>query len=106
MQVQGPHGLFKEWGASPTGMGVTRSTPNKLREFNNMKAVTLQLKVPGAEAQALPVGYIAELSEKVLSLKGKTATFKADTAQLEKNIAGNIDGAIEAKGIRSKETAN
>merc|ERR1719378_1420975 len=31
---------------------------------------------------------------------------KAEIAQLEKDIAGNIDGANEAKGIREKETAD
>merc|ERR1719463_142531 len=49
---------------------------------------------------------IAELSEKVLNLKGKTATMKAEIAQLEKDITGNIDGANEAKGIREQETAD
>merc|ERR1719463_60062 len=49
---------------------------------------------------------ITELSEKVLNLKGKTATMKAEIAQLEKDITGNIDGANEAQGIREKETAD
>merc|ERR1719265_1410044 len=49
---------------------------------------------------------IEELSEKVLNLKGKTATMKAEVGQLEKDIQGNIDGANEATGIRTKETAD
>merc|ERR1719515_391733 len=47
---------------------------------------------------------IAELTTTVTNLKGKTATIKAEIAQLEKDIAGNIDGANEATGIREKET--
>merc|ERR1719316_2093246 len=49
---------------------------------------------------------ITELSQTVVKLKGKTATFKADIAQLEKDIAGNIDGAKEATSIRDRETAD
>merc|ERR1719337_317024 len=49
---------------------------------------------------------IEELTQKVLNLKGKTATMKAEIAQLEKDIQGNIDGANEATGIREKETAD
>merc|ERR1719453_2099889 len=39
-------------------------------------------------------------------LKGKTATLKAEIAQLEKDVAGNIDGTKEATSIREKETAD
>merc|ERR1719463_876933 len=49
---------------------------------------------------------IAEKSEAVLNLKGKTATLKAEIAQLEKDITANIDGQTEATGIREKETAD
>jgi len=49
---------------------------------------------------------IEELSTTVLTLKGKTATMKAEAAQLEKDIAANIDGANEATSIREKETAD
>merc|ERR1719305_373298 len=49
---------------------------------------------------------IAELTTTVTNLKGKTATIKAEIAQLEKDIAGNIDGATEATTIRQKETAD
>merc|ERR1719238_804448 len=49
---------------------------------------------------------IEELSQTVLKLKGKTATLKAEIAQLEKDIASNIDGANEATTIREKETAD
>jgi len=47
---------------------------------------------------------IEELSQKVLNLKGKTATVKAEIAQLEKDISGNIDGQKEGTAIREKET--
>lgn len=49
---------------------------------------------------------IEELSQLVLQLKGKTATLKAEIAQLEKDIGGNIDGTKEATSIREKETAD
>merc|ERR1719337_798726 len=49
---------------------------------------------------------IEELTQKVLNLKGKTATLKAEIAQLEKDITANIDGANEATTIREKETAD
>merc|ERR1719333_922339 len=49
---------------------------------------------------------IEELSQTVLKLKGKTATLKAEIAQLEKDIAGNIDGPKEATSIRDRETAD
>merc|ERR1719337_105908 len=49
---------------------------------------------------------IEELTQKVLNLKGKTATMKAEAAQLEKDITANIDGANEATTIREKETAD
>jgi len=49
---------------------------------------------------------IEELSQLVLQLKGKTATLKAEIAQLEKDIGGNIDGTKEATSIRGKETAD
>merc|ERR1719235_2468970 len=47
---------------------------------------------------------IEELSQTVLKLKGKTATLKAEIAQLEKDVAGNIEGAKEASSIRARET--
>jgi hypothetical protein len=49
---------------------------------------------------------IEELSQRVLMLKGKTATLKAEIAQLEKDVAGNIDGTKEATSIRERETAD
>jgi len=49
---------------------------------------------------------IEDLSQLVLQLKGKTATLKAEIAQLEKDIGGNIDGTKEATSIREKETAD
>jgi len=49
---------------------------------------------------------IEELGQRVLNLKGKTATLKAEIAQLEKDIAGNIDGTKEATSIRQKETSD
>merc|ERR1719333_2035163 len=49
---------------------------------------------------------IEELSQTVLKLKGKTATLKAEIAQLEKDIAGNIDGTKEATSIRDRETSD
>jgi len=45
----------------------------------------------------------------VLQLKGKTASLKAEIAQLEKDIAGNIDGtkeAIPSVERKGKETAD
>jgi predicted nucleic acid-binding Zn-ribbon protein len=49
---------------------------------------------------------IEDLSQLVLQLKGKTATLKAEIAQLEKDIGGNIDGTKEATSIRERETAD
>merc|ERR1719253_1058044 len=49
---------------------------------------------------------IEELSQRVLMLKGKTATLKAEIAQLEKDVSGNIEGTKEATTIREKETAD
>merc|ERR1719162_2875430 len=49
---------------------------------------------------------IEELSQRVLNLKGKTATVKAEIAQLEKDISGNIDGQKEGTSIREKETSD
>ena len=40
------------------------------------------------------------------SIATRRATLKAESAQLEKDIAGNIDGAKEAPGIRAKVTAD
>ena len=46
------------------------------------------------------------MSVKVLNLKGKTATLKAEIAQIEKDVAGNIEGTNKATTIREKEIAD
>merc|ERR1719333_111436 len=47
---------------------------------------------------------IESLSEKIISLKGKTSSYAADVAQLQKDIAGNQQGQADATAIRKKET--
>ena len=44
---------------------------------------------------------IAELSKKVLDIKGETETMKAESAQLEKETTGSTDGTTEATRPRT-----